>query len=259
MCVEIVQQRDVFAKLTMLRPNDARVWYVRGRLNATRSQWTQAIPDLEKALQFCRAEWSRGSRSHVGWDWSRQGRWMANVTNDLAAVRVLAESDPRLDDLWEIVSGRHSAVNDWIAAQLFCRACAIMPGAVTDWSIPIRLAEPTVVKQPRNAWCLFGLGANQYRAGQIDEAVTTLKKSLEVHPVWVGRGKNYAVLALASQRLGRNDEARDWLAQAKTWLEETNQAMAKNEFGFAASSYLTDWLSAQVLLREAEMLVGNGG
>jgi Flp pilus assembly protein TadD len=140
-----------------------------------------------------------------------------------------------------------------------------MPGAVTDWSIPLRLAEPTVAKQSPDtrvaefAWYLFGLGAMQYRAEQIEQAVTTLKKSLEVHPDWAGRGQNFAVLALASQRLGRNDEARNWLAQAKTWLEETNQAIANRKFGYATSDFLTDWLSAMVLIREAEKLLAKDG
>jgi hypothetical protein len=73
------------------------------------------------------------------------------------------------------------------------------------------------------------------------------------------RGQNYAALALASHRLGRHEEAREYLAQAKSWLTETNQAIAKNKFGYAASDYLTDWLSALVLIREAEQLLAHQG
>jgi hypothetical protein len=56
-------------------------------------------------------------------------------------------------------------------------------------------------------------------------------------------------LAMACQRLGRQDEARDWLAKGQTGLEETNGAIAKLTFGYAASGYLTDWLGGQILLR----------
>jgi hypothetical protein len=42
------------------------------------------------------------------------------------------------------------------------------------------------------------------------------------------------------------------------WLNETNRAAAGWKFGFAATDYLSDWLCAQVLLREAEKLLAEG-
>src|SRR5262249_35079837 len=146
-------------------------------------------------------------------------------------------------------------VVDFASAQMLSRACTLAPNAVSDWSIPIRLAKLAVTKASDSAWHLFALGAAEFRAGQPAEAVQRLQKSLAVHPSWVGRGQNYAMLALACHQLGRHDEARRWLAQTKTWLEETNQIKAKRAFGYATSDYLVDWLSAQVLLAEAEGLI----
>jgi tetratricopeptide (TPR) repeat protein len=250
MCLEMVQQPQLFDSLIKLRPNDPRLWHARARIFANRGEWSKAAADCARALELYRDEWSRS-----GGDWSRLGRMIASLTHHLAALRMLAVDESGLPDLWEIVVSEHDEVNDPVTAQMFSRACTLMTGAVTDWSIPVRLAEPAVAKEPRVAWHLFALGAAQYRAGQTEAAIETLRKSLEVHPTWVGRGQNYVVLALACQHLGRHDEAADWLAQAKTWLDETNRLFAKNQFGYAASDYMSDWLGALVLLREAEKLL----
>jgi tetratricopeptide (TPR) repeat protein len=257
MCVAMVQQPEVFDALIKLRPDDPRVWYARGRLSATRGKWADAIPDFTKTLKLYRDEWTRAGRSAQGGDWSRSGRAIGAVMHDLAALHVLAGNQPSSGELWELVNRAHEQINDFVAAQLFSRACILVPDAMNDWSIPLRLAEPAVAKQPRVAWHLFTLGAAQYRAGKTEDAVESLKKSLESHPAWVGRGQNHAVLAMACQRLGRRDEARDWLARGQAWLEETNGAIAKLRFGYATSDYLTDWLGGQVLLREAEKLVSD--
>jgi tetratricopeptide (TPR) repeat protein len=146
-------------------------------------------------------------------------------------------------------------VDDPFCAHVFSRTCSLAPTAVQDWSVPIRLAKPALAKGPDVAWHLFALAAAEFRAGQPAEAVAQLEKSLAVHPSWIGRGQSYAMLALANRQLGREDDARQWLARTRMWLEEINQIKAKNRFGYAASDYLIDWLSAQVLLAEAEAVM----
>ena len=71
-------------------------------------------------------------------------------------------------------------------------------------------------------------------------------------------GQDHATLALACHSLGRDQEARQWLQQAKSWLKETNRTAAGWKFGFAATDYFGDWLCAQVLLHEAERLLADG-
>lgn len=57
---------------------------------------------------------------------------------------------------------------------------------------------------------------------------------------------------MACRDLGREPEATQWLKQTNNWFDETNRSLAGQKYGFAASYYLSDWLSAQVLLIEAE-------
>jgi hypothetical protein len=138
------------------------------------------------------------------------------------------------------------------------RTCTMMPGAVNDFSVPLGMAALAVQQSPRTAWHLYALGIAQHRACQQDEAIQTLKRSLAVNETWVGRGQNYATLALACHSLGRDQEARQWLHQTRSWLNESNRNAASWKFGFAASDFLCDWLCAQVLLREAERLLADG-
>jgi tetratricopeptide (TPR) repeat protein len=130
--------------------------------------------------------------------------------------------------------------------------------AVPDFSIPLQTAQYAVEKQPRTAWYLYALGIAQHRVKKHEEAIRSLKRSIAVHETWVGRGQNYATLALACHSLGRDEEARQWLSQTHSWLKDTNYQAASWKFGYAATDYLSDWLCAQVLMREAEKLLASG-
>jgi serine/threonine protein kinase/Flp pilus assembly protein TadD len=257
MCLEMVQQPELFDRLTELRPKDPRPWGARGRAYANQREWAKAGSDYAKALELRREEWSGANRSPASGDWARAGLGIASLTHELAALRLLAGDEAGHRELCSFVVRELHQADDAAAAEMLSRACTLAPGALTDWSVPTRLAELSVGKSPRTAWRIYALGVVRFRTGQDAEAIQRLEQSLRVQPTWVGRGQNYVVLALACQRLGRHDDARKWLQQAKRWLDETNQAMARNKFGYAASDYLSDWLDAQVLLREAERTLAN--
>jgi hypothetical protein len=135
------------------------------------------------------------------------------------------------------------------------RVCTMTPDAVADFSRPLEWASHAVEKQPRIAWHLFGLGIAQHRVGRHDEAIRSLKRSLAVNETWVGRGQNFAGLALAHHALGHDQEARQWLKQTRAWLKGIDRSAAGWPFGYAASDFLSDWLCGQVLLQEAEKLI----
>jgi tetratricopeptide (TPR) repeat protein len=136
------------------------------------------------------------------------------------------------------------------------RACTLTPDAVSDWSIPVNLARQAVREQPRLAWHVYALGIAQHRAGQHEESLQTLKRSLENRPDWMGRSQNHVALALACHDLGRTQEAQQWLREARSSLNAADRTMATSQFGFAASDFLSDWLCTLVLLDEAEKLLG---
>jgi tetratricopeptide (TPR) repeat protein len=170
---------------------------------------------------------------------------------ELATLLLLAGEEVGYRRLCETILNEPLQTSSPTAANGLSRACALRPDVVDDWAIPLKLANNAVSKQPV-AWNLYGLGIAQYRAGQHQEAIATLNKSLEVHSAWIGRGQSYAVLAMVCSELGRADEARDWLSKAQASLNHMDAAIARNRFGYAGADYLGDWLTLNVLLREAE-------
>ena len=255
-CFEMVQRPEVFANLVELRPEDMRLWHVRGRTFASSREWVKASSDYEKSLELLTEELSQLDPA----DRSVALFGGAAVGLELAALKLLSGDELGYRDLCKSLMKTQVLAGEHFVANHLSRASTLLPDTMTDWSIPLKLAGQSVAEQPRIAWYLFSLGIAQHRAGQDEQAIETLKKSLEVGPNWVGRGQNYAVLALACHRLGRDTEAGDWHRQTQSWLNETNRVMAEFKFGVAGSVYLSDWLCAQVLLTEAEKLLsGNAG
>jgi len=255
-CFEMVQRPEVFANLVELRPEDMRLWHVRGRTFASSREWTKASSDYEKSLELLTKELSQLAPA----DRSVAFFGGAAVGLELAALKLLSGDELGYRDLCKSLMKTQVLADEHFVASHLSRASTLLPDTMTDWSIPLKWAGQSVAEQPRFAWYLYSLGIAQHRAGQDEQAIQTLKKSLEVGPNWVGRGQNYAVLALACHRLGRDTEAGDWHRQTQSWLIETNRLTADFKFGVAASFYLSDWLCAQVLLTEAEKLLsGNAG
>src|SRR5205823_3808746 len=61
----------------------------------------------------------------------------------------------------------------------------------------------------------FLVGLAQYRAGRFDDAIRTLTGTADL----TNWAKAWVVLAMAHQRLGKTDEARQWLAKAMEWYD----------------------------------------
>ena len=66
---------------------------------------------------------------------------------------------------------------------------------------------------PKQFWSLTEQGALAYRAGRFQEAVSLFEQSLKADSPPGRAVVNWAWLALASQRLGKAEEARRWLGQ----------------------------------------------
>ena len=86
-------------------------------------------------------------------------------------------------------------------------------------------------------------GAILYRAGRYREAVGLLHEAIEAH----GKGgvfSDWVFLAMAQHRLGRPDEAAEWLTKA-------NQ-----DGSLPGTDFSWDGLERELLLREAQTLLG---
>jgi tetratricopeptide (TPR) repeat protein len=136
------------------------------------------------------------------------------------------------------------------------RACTLAPDDVTDGALPGRLAEKELQAYARDFWSLTERGALAYRTGRFRDAVAFSEQSLRAD-LKLGRAVlNWLWLALAQQRLGRPEEARRWLNEATTSLNQYPDGMpdrAEDELGLDVHN----WLEAHVLRREAEALIGS--
>jgi tetratricopeptide (TPR) repeat protein len=129
---------------------------------------------------------------------------------------------------------------------------ALLPDAVTDRSLPVRLAEKAVAAEPGNPDFLDSLGAVLYRAGRAQEAARRLRASA-AHPERQAP-EAWLFLAMAYQSLGRRDEARRWRDRAARWIDGAARAPLP---GSGAGEPLS-WdrrLGLQLLRREAEAML----
>jgi serine/threonine-protein kinase len=134
------------------------------------------------------------------------------------------------------------------------RACTLAPDAVTDPSLPGRLAATELEANTKQFWSLTEQGALANRAGRFEESVALFERSVEANSTPGAAVVNWLWLALANQRLGKTDEARRWLNKAQTWLDQYREGMpprAEQNLGL----HLHNWLEANVLRREAEELI----
>jgi WD40 repeat protein len=90
--------------------------------------------------------------------------------------------------------------------------CVLGPLPNASREAPIRLVEPVVADQsaPTRSAALNALGAAMYRAGRLEEAVRSLKESVQ-GAGGAGMPRNWAFLAMSYHRLGDQQEARRWL------------------------------------------------
>ena len=150
---------------------------------------------------------------------------------------------------------RFSGSSDPNILHLVARTCALAPGAVPDRAQPVKLAEKALAARPKLGWFLHTLGLAHYRAGQLEQAVSCFKKSMEVDPGWY-HVLDWLPLAMAHFRLGDAEDARRWLAKA---VESIDKTPRNPDSTFFLGYSLTDHLECQLLRAEAEALLGIKG
>jgi tetratricopeptide (TPR) repeat protein len=134
------------------------------------------------------------------------------------------------------------------------RACTLAPDAVMDLALPGQLADAELKTHAGKFWSLTEQGALHYRAGRFQQAAALFEQSLLADSKPGRAVLNWLWLALANQRLGKPEEARQWLDRATTWLDQFPDGMPKDadqKYGL----HLHNWLEAHVLRREADALI----
>jgi len=148
----------------------------------------------------------------------------------------------------------HGDAQDVRTANGIAWACALAPGSVEEYAPVLRLSEQAVARcKPAKAHLYLNTyGCLLYRAGRYDAAIETLNKGMSARGDG-GIPQDWLFLAMAHHRLGQTDEASQWLATTRQWLDEA----LRDESGQTAVESKSVWnrVEIELLLREAEQLL----
>jgi serine/threonine protein kinase len=106
--------------------------------------------------------------------------------------------------------------DDAEALNIFAWCLVDCPEAsLRDPELALALAEKAVAKQQGEARLWNTLGIARYRTGDFKGAIAALERSVELGG---GSYHDWYFLAMAHQRLGSSDKAREWLDKASKWF-----------------------------------------
>jgi WD40 repeat protein/serine/threonine protein kinase/tetratricopeptide (TPR) repeat protein len=226
---------DDFARALQLQPDDAEVWQVLGRVRADRGQWDRAAQAFGQVLRLRRRADARV--------WFAQGYALLRG-GDRDGYREACR-----DLLQRFGGGDDPHFLNWTV-----RTCVLDADAVPDPGQLVQAARKALASSPGHSGLLFTLAAAYYRAGQFHEAIKGSQEALATKDRRDGddRAQDWLILALAHQRLGDAQTAREWLRQAVGWFDEHPVSEAVEAGGWERR------LLAEHLRHEAEALLNDG-
>jgi tetratricopeptide (TPR) repeat protein len=220
-------------KAIELDPKNASAWYQRGMTQGNLAQWDKASADFSKAIEV-----------DPGNPWPWYARALVRLQQgDHAGFRKACAGMLEHFGQASNVEGAYATV--W--------TCIQVPDAVDDWTQPAQLAEKALAGDPNNIGWLTTLGAVLYRAGRFEEAAQRLTEAEAAFqkgkdPAWPV-AYTWLFLAMAHERLGHTQQARDWLAKAVRDIKQPPPERA---------ALYRSWnrqLTFRLLRREAEALL----
>jgi WD40 repeat protein/tetratricopeptide (TPR) repeat protein len=228
-------------KAIELAPDVWSYWADRADLHHHMRQWDKAVFDYSKALEL------NGGRPVL---WGMRGNTYAELRQweeaaaDFAKAVELKSGDPRHHYRRALtllrqreVTGYQKLCADMLGQvglegrsdpySLAVMTCVVGPDAVSDWTVPLRLAEAAVADNPKSYFALHQLGAVLYRAGRSKDALERLKEAetafrpddMQITP----NVFNWLFLTLAHQNQGHAKEARELAHKAFKWIDEESK------------------------------------
>jgi tetratricopeptide (TPR) repeat protein len=251
--LEMARQPEIFDRLMKRRPDNARLLLARGRLRANQGEWAKACEDYSICVQ------QQGTTLGGPGIADDVLRGRAATLYELAALRLLSGDEAGYRSICDTVLHEQSTIEDSVTACFASRTLSLASSSRGESSAAaVRLMELAVGKSQPLAWFVYARGLAYTRAGRFAEGIAQFEESLRLHPAWIGRGLNYAGLAITYSKLNRPEEARKWLQKAHALSDETDARFAGNTYGYASTAYLNDALALRVLLREADALINPG-
>jgi tetratricopeptide (TPR) repeat protein len=142
----------------------------------------------------------------------------------------------------------------WLTAKKNRLAWFLVTCAEEQVRVPkeaVELARQAVAQAPQEGGYWNTLGAAYYRAGNWNECVTALEKSMHLRQG--GDGFDWLFLAMASHQLKKPNEAEKWLNKSVEWIRQAEQGQLNNPLHRAV--WQTHRREAELLRREATALL----
>jgi WD40 repeat protein/tetratricopeptide (TPR) repeat protein len=216
------------------KPDHGPSWHGRGMAYAEQGQLDKAAADFAAALR------RPGAPAHT---------WC-----DLAQARLQLGDTPGYRETCAAALDQLGQTEDPDLAARMAWTLSLRAGATSDPERAVRLAFVAVKHDTKNYVFARPLGAALYRAGKYKEAVDRLTFSLKLREqpspsVWL-------FLAMAHQRSGQSEQAKQWLTKARTWVEDARKRKADDKDAIAWQRLpWTERMALELLQAEAEKLI----
>jgi len=192
-----------FTKAIELKPDLVNAWGGRGEAHQRLGQKDAALAECSKAIDL--DPWFAPSWKGRGGVYLQLGQADKALADYTMAIALDSKNAPLHNELaWLLATHPNPKFRD--------------PGWAVDW------AKRAVELAPKEGNYLNTLGVAHYRAGDWQAALAALKKSMELRQG--GNSFDWFFLAMAHEKLGDKEKARQWYDRATRWM---NKNLATDE------------------------------
>ncbi len=226
------------------RPPDAASMRASGDHMASLGKWAEAAQIAQAEIEATRTDriiWSKA-----------------------AARMVLAMDEKGYRELCGRMLEQFSATTVPEQADSVCKTCLLLPKSVDRSKLPVKILQDALENKAGPEWLpswgYGGLALVAYRDGDFKQAILWSEKSFEFNQKQNTSGAlALVVLAMAQHQLQQGSESRRSLAEATALipfqLETLGSKAHQGTLPVSSSVVGLDWLIAEVLRREASLLI----
>lgn len=212
----------------------------RGNLFLRLGRWREALADFEQ---------DRALNPTSRFVWFRSANCLL-LAGDEAGYKKLC-----LDMVEQFRGTTDAQVADSVS-----KTCLLRPGTIELSELPIQMLR-TAIDDPKQTgfhnWFLGVTALYSYREGKFDEAIAWTKRN--PNPTWQTGALALVVRAMAEHQLGQHEQARQTLAQVDALIPGELRTLGTAEdttlVPIPTASIATDWLTPELLRREAAQLI----
>jgi serine/threonine protein kinase/Flp pilus assembly protein TadD len=201
---EFVEAVADYSRAIQLDPKNEGAWFRRGRAHQELKQYENACADYSKAIELkpdVALFWTARADS-----WTTIGR-TDKAAQDLAKAIALRSK--------ELQSGPNDA---WANNNLAWLLATVPDENLRDPKRAVELATKAVQLAPTEGTIVNTLGVARYCAGDFQQAVNDLEKSMSLRNGV--ESDDFFFMAMAEWQLGRRTEAKTWYDKAVAWMDK---------------------------------------